>query len=355
MSLYTKRGGLKKLLKDFTKAEIATMFIELQRKMENSVITSYNSKEKKSSKEGIPGNTEECDVDLSIETNGKSDNSFILNPILTQDVIKKSQVLNVEEKERDSECEKIENSILDDNYSQKSGDHIAIVSRDTNSENFNTDGYFTPQFRHNMTNKNIDADHDNPESHYENVNNNHSRNYGVTNLVNENEITDKIEKLLNRIEVLEERCDDFNKKQYILEKKVAANNQYTRINNIEMNGIEEEIPHEDLLPTVIRIINQINVPVNYHDIEACHRLYKKTNEKGPAKVIVRFFDRKNASRCHKNKKNLGCIDKYHCGLSNDSNIYIYKKIYILPIKQYMKKLITSIKTIKYRMFGHSKG
>ena len=66
--------------------------------------------------------------------------------------------------------------------------------------------------------------------------------------------------------------------------------------------------------------------MNYYDIEACHRLYKKPNDKGPAKVIVRFFDRKIAKRCHRNKKNLINIDNEYCGLNNNSKIYIHENL-----------------------------
>ena len=349
------------------------MYIDLQRQVENTVITSYNPKdpnpnlykEKKCSKEEKSGNTGVYDDDsINEPDDGKSDTSFILNPISTQDVIKKSQVQIDEENEKEhdkSEGDKIDSN-LGDSHTQITGEHVININetQEINPENITEkiDGYFTSQYSQNTKNNNVEHVNVNSDSssvhNYSGIVDNHLElNSGNTNLYKDIQLTDKIENLVNRIQMLEERSDVFYQKQYIIEKKVAANNQYTRINNIEISGIDEEILHEDLLPTVIRIINQINVPVNYHDIEACHRLYKKTNEKGPPKVIVRFFDRKNALRCHKNKKNLDCIDNYYCGLKNNTNIYIqenvcptYKSIYDKAYHLYKNNQIQNVWTFK---------
>lgn len=347
MSLYTKRGGLKKLLKDFTKPEIAKLYIELLRKVENPFPN--KQKKKKSKEESLCKTGEDTDTDSSID-DGKSDSSFLLNPTPSQ-VVKKSQVLDDEEKveqytdyERDK-CDKIEfnSEILDSKYPSQSGEH---GEKDENNTTENIEGYYTMKYRNNTQKK-----QDNPEHNPDKLDSNYLQQSGENNKINE--LTDKIDNLLYRLQDLEEKSKEFNQKQYILEKKVAANNQYTRINNIEISGIEEEIIQEDLQPTVIRILNQIDVPVNFNDIEACHRLYKKPTDKGPAKVIVRFFDRNYARTCHRNKKNLSYIDKYHCGIKKDSNIYIhenlcptYKSIYETAYHLYKNEKIKNVWTFK---------
>ena len=100
MSIYTQKGGLKKLLKDFNKDVIARMFIELQRKIETSLPNSPTNKspsnsptKKVSSTDKIPSTGKRETSLLTIQVNedkGNSpDNSFYkLNPSPLQVIIK---------------------------------------------------------------------------------------------------------------------------------------------------------------------------------------------------------------------------------------------------------------------------
>ena len=48
----------------------------------------------------------------------------------------------------------------------------------------------------------------------------------------------------------------------------------------------------------------IGVKVEERDIEACHRLVKRKNDRGPKRTIVRFVNRKYCDLLHRNKKRL---------------------------------------------------
>ena len=84
----------------------------------------------------------------------------------------------------------------------------------------------------------------------------------------------KIEKLESRISVLE---TDLNKQD-----------QYSRRNNLDIQGIPDTVSDNQLEEKVIEIFNQINVKIDKFDIEDCHRMgkLKKT-------TIVSFGNRKN--------------------------------------------------------------
>ena len=84
----------------------------------------------------------------------------------------------------------------------------------------------------------------------------------------------KIEKLESRISVLQ---TDLNKQ-----------NQYNRRNNLDIQGIPDSVPDNQLEEKVIEIFNQINVKISTFDIEDCHCMGKSKKM-----IIVCFVNRKN--------------------------------------------------------------
>ena len=137
-----------------------------------------------------------------------------------------------------------------------------------------------------------------------------------------------------------------------LEVKNAALNQYSRRNNIEIGGIPESIKDYDLQHLVIQILGRINVRVDQRDIEGCHRLFKHPNYKGPAKVIIRFVNRKAAFKALANKKNLLNLNFMDIGLGT-ANLYIcenlcpaYRLIYDTALKLLKQKVIRHLWTFK---------
>ena len=132
-----------------------------------------------------------------------------------------------------------------------------------------------------------------------------------TNLKNELELVKK---------ELKKKSDDLVE----VERDVIDLQQYIRRNNIEICGIPESVDNRNLEKTVIKVANVIGVQIDSKDIEACHRLAKRKNDRGPQRTIVRFVNRKNCESLHRNKKKL--TNDYtknrlrECGIHN--NVYI---------------------------------
>ena len=74
--------------------------------------------------------------------------------------------------------------------------------------------------------------------------------------------------LRSRIRRLEDRIVN-------VERTINLNQQNSRKNNLEFNGIPEDINQDDLKTTVVKIINALEIPCVDDDIEACHRLSSK--------------------------------------------------------------------------------
>ena len=74
--------------------------------------------------------------------------------------------------------------------------------------------------------------------------------------------------------------------------------QHNRRNHLDIQGIPDSVPDDQLEEKVIKIFKQINVKINTFDIEDCHRMSKskKTN-------IVRFVNRKNCKAVLEKKVN----------------------------------------------------
>ena len=48
--------------------------------------------------------------------------------------------------------------------------------------------------------------------------------------------------------------------------------QYSRRNNIVIQGIPQSVKYKDLEDKVINVLDKVNIKVTKNDIEACHRL-----------------------------------------------------------------------------------
>ena len=97
----------------------------------------------------------------------------------------------------------------------------------------------------------------------------------IVSLCEENSLLhQKIEKLESRISVLE---PDLNKQD-----------QCNRRNNLDIQGIPDSVPDNQLEEKVTEIFDQINVQINTSDIEDYHRMGKSKKM-----TIVCFVNRKN--------------------------------------------------------------
>ena len=90
-------------------------------------------------------------------------------------------------------------------------------------------------------------------------------------------------RLRNKVELLEKK---------LTEVEISCNKleQYTRRNNIEIQGIPLRIPDEKLEEKVIDVFGAINIAITKNDVEDCHRLGKSLKN-----TIVQFANRKHCN------------------------------------------------------------
>ena len=87
--------------------------------------------------------------------------------------------------------------------------------------------------------------------------------------------------------------------------KIIENNQYARRESVIISGIPDNIQQNQLEENVLHILRSIGMPtLSSYNIEACHRLMKKPNDRYPAQTIVRFTNRKIVSFCLENRNRL---------------------------------------------------
>ena len=120
----------------------------------------------------------------------------------------------------------------------------------------------------------------------------------------ENNKDEIIQSLKNEVSSLQNRVDKLESQARLLEEALINNeikinnaDQYSRRNNIVIQGIPQSVKYKDLEDKVINVLDKVNVKVTKNDIEACHRLGDSR------KTIVRFVNRKHSFEALKNKKN----------------------------------------------------
>ena len=122
-------------------------------------------------------------------------------------------------------------------------------------------------------------------------------------------------RLQQKVQHLEKKLSDIE----IAENKLE---QYTRRNNIEIQGIPSSV-HDNLLEDkVIDIFSQLNITISKSDIEDCHRLGKAN----PKNTIVRFVNRKFCNDALEKNKQLMSLNKTEMGFKPDISLYISENL-----------------------------
>ena len=114
----------------------------------------------------------------------------------------------------------------------------------------------------------------------------------VKSLVSTNErLTSELPIVKNVNNVLENRIVN-------LEKQLSKNEQYGRRNNVEISGISNQIPDQELEENVVKICEGSDVNISLMDIEDCHRLPLGRNatntttvslKQNPSSIISRAY------------------------------------------------------------------
>ena len=107
-------------------------------------------------------------------------------------------------------------------------------------------------------------------------------------------LTESMNQIVAENNVMKKVNQKLEEKIVYLEKNQVEGEQYSHINNIEISGIPNRIPDEDLENTIISICKDSGVEVDSRDIEGCHKLPLSRNSRGQDKrVMVKFVNRKH--------------------------------------------------------------
>ena len=121
------------------------------------------------------------------------------------------------------------------------------------------------------------------------------------------------ERLRKKVNVLENKI-------LTLESEYNSLEQYGRRNNIEITGIPDSVPDQNLEEKVVDILNEVSVNVSPKDIETCHRVGVSKNSS--KKTIVRFINRKHAKKALISRKSLRKSSSSNCNVFINENVTV---------------------------------
>ena len=134
------------------------------------------------------------------------------------------------------------------------------------------------------------------------------------------------------IDALKEDNAQLGNKVELLEKKlteveISCNKleQYTRRNNIEIQGIPPQISDEKLEE---KVFGAMNIAITKNDVEDCHRLGKSSKS-----TIVQFVNRKHCNAILSKKFETSKIDKSKLGF--ESNVKLHVSENLTPYNQHL--------------------
>jgi hypothetical protein len=100
----------------------------------------------------------------------------------------------------------------------------------------------------------------------------------------------KLSEYLEQIDSLRLENVNLKKKVAELELRLEDNEQYTRSNTVEIQGIPEK-PNEDVYEVVRQVGVALDMTFSRDAIDVCHRLGKRPDSNHPAGIIVKFVRR----------------------------------------------------------------
>ena len=103
------------------------------------------------------------------------------------------------------------------------------------------------------------------------------------------------ERLTSELTVVKNVSNILENRIVNLEKQLSKNEQYGRRNNVEISGISNDIPDQDLEENVVKICKDSDISISPMNIEGCHRLPLWRNSTNTTKrVILKIVNRKHS-------------------------------------------------------------
>lgn len=155
---------------------------------------------------------------------------------------------------------------------------------------------------------------------------------------------EEIKNYMSMLEDLRQQNVNLNKKVKDLEFRLEEAEQYTRSNNIEIQGIPE-VGNEDVYETVKKVCRALDVNVDRDNIDVCHRLNKPRDSKWPATIIARFVRREVKSEVLAKRRVKRNFSTQHLGYEGAA-VPIYINENLSPVKRKLYKAAREIKKSK---------
>ena len=127
-----------------------------------------------------------------------------------------------------------------------------------------------------------------------------------------------LERLDSELSISKTVNNELHKRVIELEKQCWKNEQYSRRECIEIDGLSETTTDAE----VCTFFTKIGVSVSPDNIEACHPL--KSNDKN--KIIVKFSKRKDCQAVLNNKKKLKNLTNEELGLSEGGKVFVNESL-----------------------------
>ena len=147
-----------------------------------------------------------------------------------------------------------------------------------------------------------------------------------------NQIVGENKKLQSDITIVKNVNRKLEDKIVYLEKNQAKGEQYSRRNNVEIPGIPNSIPDNDLENAVISICRDSGVEIDPKDIKCYHRLPLSRNSKGQdERMIVKFVNRKHSEALLRDKKRISSKSFNHLNVLNK----VFVSVSLCPYYRYI--------------------
>lgn len=135
----------------------------------------------------------------------------------------------------------------------------------------------------------------------------------------------KIEYLLEKLENLEKENHLLKNKIKDLEARIEDEEQYSRVNCIEIHGIPHQ-PNENVLQIVKDVGVAIDFKVSDEAIDNCHRLGRSVAGKPVPGIIVKFTRRLDKEEFLRKKRIRHNLSTRHMGLTTDLPVFVNESL-----------------------------
>ena len=125
---------------------------------------------------------------------------------------------------------------------------------------------------------------------------NHRR-FDDGNMSNNEEDSEDIVSVSAKISTFSKSLGDLETRIAEYDTRILECEQYSRRECVIISGIPATVKDHKLESTVIDILKKLDITISDSDISAIHRLGVTTNPRYPARVIVKFVNRKIANLC----------------------------------------------------------